>query len=286
MKQITVVSGKGGTGKTTLTAAFASLSGNCVVADCDVDAPDLHLLLDPQIKVRHQFVGGKTAQINETLCLKCGICLERCRFEAITAEYLIEALYCEGCGVCVNFCPVQAVNLIEKNSGQWYISETRLGPMVHAQLGAGEDNSGKLVTKVREEARRTAEAEQRELVIIDGPPGIGCPAIASITGTDYVVVVTEPSRSGRHDLERVVELVSHFGIRTGVCINKYDLNQEISQEIMAYCLEGNLDFLGTVPFDRAVVDALVKRQTIIEAGPGPVTKAVRKIWERLNRKIN
>lgn len=282
---MTVISGKGGTGKTTLTAAFASLSANCVVADCDVDAPDLHLLLGPKIKQAYLFTGGKSGQINELLCIKCGICLEQCQFEAVTADFRIETLYCEGCGLCASLCPAQAIELMEKASGEWYISQTRVGSMVHARLGPGEDNSGKLVAKVRETACQVAEAGESELILIDGPPGIGCPAIAAITGADYALIVTEPTMSGLHDLKRAVELIRHFGVKTGVCVNKFDLNQEMTEKIKDYLRMENLDFLGRIPFDPAVTTAMVKGQTINEHGEGPAVLVVRAILDKVKENL-
>ena len=232
MKQIVVISGKGGTGKTVLTASFASLAGNKVMVDCDVDAADLHLLLKPEIKERYEFRSGVTARIDKDICQECGECLSVCRFEAISEDYIVDPVSCEGCSVCSHVCPAGAVIMEENIAGEWYISETKYGPLVHAKLGIAEENSGKLVAKVREVAKEIAERDKRDFVIIDGPPGIGCPVIAALTGVDLAVIVTEPTLSGIHDMERVVQVAKHFGVPTKVCINKYDINEDEASSII------------------------------------------------------
>ena len=241
MKELVVISGKGGTGKTSIAAAFTSLAQKAVVADCDVDAADLHLVLSPTIKQESDFSGGKQAAIIAEKCIGCGRCAKMCRFEAIhfngrgndvvAKTYTVDPFSCEGCKVCVEFCPVDAIDFKAAINGHWFISDTRFGPMVHAQLGIAEENSGKLVTLIRREAKRIAEEQNKDLLIIDGSPGIGCPVIASITGSDVVLVVTEPTLSGKHDLERVAQLTANFGIKTLVCINKADINPEMSRSI-------------------------------------------------------
>ena len=247
VKEIVVISGKGGTGKTSITAAFAALAENAVLADCDVDAADLHLILQPQVGQTHDFSGGKQAQVRAEACIGCRRCVEVCRFGAVkvsdignniaTRTYAVDPVACEGCGVCVHFCPVKAIDFKEAINGQWFVSETRFGPMVHAKLGIAEENSGKLVTLLRKEARRIAEENGRTLVIVDGSPGIGCPVIASISGADRVLVVTEPTLSGQHDLERVIDLAEHFGIPALVCINKWDINPDIAARIETIAAE-------------------------------------------------
>nr|QNO52065.1 ion-translocating oxidoreductase complex subunit B [Methanosarcinales archaeon ANME-1 ERB6] len=239
LKQITVISGKGGTGKTTLVASFAALAENKVIADCDVDAPDLHLLLHPEIIEREDFKGVKVAVMDKTLCTECGICEETCRFNAIAlteeSGYAVNPARCEGCGACVYVCPQEALTLKERVSGYAFISKTNYDPMAHAQLNIAEETSGKLVTEVRDRAQQVAEKEQRELILIDGAPGIGCPVIASLTGVDLALVVTEPTMSGLHDLERILDVTRHFGTGSVVCINKYDINEENSRRFTDFC---------------------------------------------------
>ncbi|MGB3113344.1 MAG: ATP-binding protein, partial [Candidatus Omnitrophota bacterium] len=231
MKQIVVISGKGGTGKTVLTASLAALAKNKVMADCDVDAADLHLLLKPSIKERHEFKSGATAFIDKRLCTECGRCVAVCRFDAVSEDYAIDPVACEGCGFCYYACPVNAIKMQENATGEWYISDTRFGPLVHAKLGIGEENSGKLVTLVRQKAKEIAEKQRFDWVIIDGSPGIGCPVIASLSGVDFALVVTEPTLSGLHDADRVIKVARHFNIPVKVVINKYDLNVDMTNRI-------------------------------------------------------
>jgi MinD superfamily P-loop ATPase len=282
MKEIVIISGKGGTGKTTITAAFASLVENKVMADCDVDAADLHLILNPDIKHQEDFYSGKTAFIRENDCTQCGKCVEVCQFDAISPDFVVDPVACEGCGVCVYFCPVDAIDFNENLSGRWYISNTRFGPMVHARLGIAEENSGKLVTLVRRQAKLLAEQENLDYIIVDGAPGIGCPVISSITGASAVLVVTEPTLSGRHDLERVVSLAAgHFQIPTFVCVNKYDLNEEITDQIEKLCLERNIGFVGKIPYDTIVTDAMVQAKTIIEFSDGVIAEEIKNMWAKI-----
>ena len=224
MKQLTVISGKGGTGKTSITASLAVLAKNVVVADCDVDAPDLHMLLHPQIIEKQPFKGSKLAAIEESKCTKCGLCHKICRFNAISDKLTVDSIGCEGCGVCAMICPVAAITLKERVSGNAYISKIPQGFMSHALLNPGEANSGKLVTLVRQNAKNIAITQKLDVIIIDGSPGIGCPVIASITGVDAALVVTEPTLSGIHDLKRVLGLLNHFKVTPFVCINMYDIN--------------------------------------------------------------
>jgi len=282
IKQITVLSGKGGTGKTTLTAAFAALAKDAIVADCDVDAPDLHMLLHPKIIERQEFKGSKLAVINENKCIKCGLCREKCRFDAITEELKVDPFSCEGCGVCAIVCPANAITLTERISGHAYISKTRFGFMVHAMLKPGEANSGKLVTLVKQNAKMLAEKENIPLIIVDGPPGIGCPVIASIANVDVGLVISEPTMSGIHDLKRAILLLRHFDIPPLVCINMYDINRDNAEKILDFCKENNIEVAGKIPFDRKVIEAMTNGKTIIEYSPeSNVAKEVREIWRKI-----
>ena len=281
MKEIVVISGKGGTGKTSLVASFAALATNALLADCDVDAADLHLVLSPEIKQRQIFIGGKIARIQKHLCTDCGICRQLCRYNAISNDFIVDHFSCEGCGVCVWNCPESAIEFESRESGEWYISATRYGAMVHAKLGIAEENSGKLVAQVRREAHRLAELNGADLILIDGPPGIGCPVISSVTGVDFVLIVTEPTISGLHDLDRVVKLVKHFGIPAAVCINKYDLNQEMSNQMVAYCQEQEIVVIGKVPFDSQFVKAMINGLSVVEYEKGNLAKLIDTIWQKV-----
>ena len=289
MREIVVVSGKGGTGKTSLVAAFAALAEDAVLADCDVDAANLHLILDPQVQETHDFSGGKLARVRAEDCVGCGRCAEVCRFGAVSLggvgndviekTYVVDPVACEGCGVCVHFCPARAMAFEAAINGQWFISETRFGPMVHAKLGIAEENSGKLVSLIRKEAKRVAAAQGRQLLVGDGSPGIGCPVIASISGADLVLVVTEPTLSGEHDLGRVADLAAHFGIPALVCVNKWDINPEIANRIEAMAGERGLRVAGRIGYDAAVTKAQVVRQSIVEYDDGLLRDEVVSLWE-------
>jgi MinD superfamily P-loop ATPase len=285
VKQITVISGKGGTGKTTLVGAFAVLAENKVIADCDVDAPDLHLLLHPEIVTKQEFKGLKVAVLDNSLCSECGTCEETCRFNAIVSTedsgYAVNPARCEGCGACVYICPQEALSLQERVSGYTYVSTTKYGPMVHAQLNIAEEASGKLVTVVRENALRIAEQEGYDLILIDGAPGIGCPVIASLSGVDLALIVTEPTLSGLHDLERILDVATHFGIASTVCINKYDLNEENSERIAAFCRQRGVVIVGNIPYDPVVTEAMVAGMPVVEFSEGVISNAIRDIWERI-----
>ncbi len=280
MKQIVVISGKGGTGKSVITGSFASLAKNKVMADCDVDAADLYLLLHPTVKETHEFSGGKTAFIDEFRCTQCGKCQEVCRFEAID-NYVVDPISCEGCGVCFHICPEKAIKMVDNLSGKWFISETTYGPFVHAKLGVAEENSGKLVTLVRQNAQLIAEKGGKDFVIIDGPPGIGCPVIASLSGVDIALIVTEPTLSGIHDLERIAGVAHHFGIKSLVCINKYDLNLVVTRKIEEYCRHNNIELVGEIPFDISVTKALVRGLPIVEYENNQVTNEIKNLWEKI-----
>lgn len=291
VKELVVVSGKGGTGKTSLVASFATLAHNAVIADCDVDAADLHLLLGPRVVHREQFVGGKRARINAEQCVACGNCGALCQFDAIGPDgpgngsvqntFRVDPIACEGCGVCAWFCPEGAIEFAPVVNGEWSISETRFGPMVHAKLGIAEENSGKLVSIVRTNAKQTAEESGADIVIIDGPPGIGCPAIASITGTDMALIVTEPTLSGLHDLDRVADLARHFDVPVAVCVNKWDLAPQISDYIEAKVIKEGMTMVGRVRYDRSVTEAQVQGMTIVEFRQDASAADVRQVWTRL-----
>lgn len=285
MKQITVVSGKGGTGKTSVTSAFASIAQNKILVDCDVDAADLFLTTRPEIKQTHQYPGGKVAKIDPEICTNCGLCIDLCRFDAIKLveeQTTIMEFSCDGCRLCEIACPVDAIHMEENTDSRWYESETRFGPMVHAKLGIGEDNSGKLVTLIRDKAARLAKENALDTVLIDGPPGIGCPVISTLTGVDVALMVTEPTLSGMHDLKRLIELAKGFKLKNFVLINKYDLNPELSEEIEAYCAAQEIKVLAKVPFDKLFVEALVNLQSIHEYAPSsPISRQLEAVWTQL-----
>ena len=281
MKQLVIISGKGGTGKTVITGAFAALAKNKVMADCDVDAADLHLLLSPEIRQSYEFKSGKTAIIDKKLCASCAKCVTLCRFEAISRDYVVDPISCEGCGFCSLACPKGAIKMQDNISGEWFISDTRFGPMAHAKLGIAEENSGKLVSLVRNKAKELAEDNRYDWVIIDGAPGIGCPVIASLSGIDCALVVTEPTLSGLHDAKRVVEVARHFKVRVMLVINKYNLNTDMAREIESYCRQDKVELIGKVSFDKSVVEAMVQAKTIIEYNTGKAKDEITGIWERL-----
>ncbi len=289
MKQLVIISGKGGTGKTIISASFASLARNKVMVDCDVDAANLYLLLHPEIQESHPFSGGKKAKIVQDKCNGCGECLDACRFSAITegqdGEIIIDPISCEGCGVCYHICPVEAVKMEKSISGEWYVSNTKYGPFVHARLGIGEENSGKLVTEVRKKARELAEKNNLDLVIIDGPPGIGCPVIASLSGTDIALIVTEPTLSGIHDMERVAQTAHHFKIPTACCINKHDINPKNSAIIEDWCQKNAIPLMGKIPFDDDVIRSMVNLIPLLEYSNNAASTEIKYIWKRIDKII-
>jgi MinD superfamily P-loop ATPase len=288
MKELVIISGKGGTGKTSITAAFAVLADHPVIADCDVDAADLHLILSPRINECHEFRSGHEAVICEENCVGCGTCLEYCRFDAVrmkedisgNSRFLIDPIACEGCGVCVRFCPEKAIDFPERICGEWMVSDTRCGPMVHARLGVAAENSGKLVSMVRQEARRIAKERKSSLVIVDGPPGIGCPVIASVTGASLVLVITEPTVSGEHDLERVLSLTQHFNIPTAICVNKWDLNPEKTDHIEQKARQAKAKIAGRIRYDRSVTLAQMQALAVVETD-SPCAADIKLIWKQL-----
>jgi len=285
MKQLTVISGKGGTGKTILTACFAVLAGNKVLVDCDVDAADLHLLLQPEVRERHEFSSGAKAVRDPKRCTGCGKCLEVCRAGAVTESFDIDEIGCEGCGFCVRVCPVEALSMKSGPNGEWYVSNTSYGPLVHARLGIAEENSGKLVSLVRRRAREVAHETRADYVIADGPPGIGCPVIAAITDADLVLGVAEPSLSGIHDLKRVAGIAARFGISMCCVINKYDLNRENSAALASWCYRHGIKVVGLIPFDEMVTKALVAGKPVLKYGTTGAGEAISKVWQAVEQRL-
>ncbi len=291
MKEIVVISGKGGTGKTSLAASLAFLLGKeAVIADCDVDAADMHLLLSPDFGHIEDFFSGQMATIDNEACTSCGLCMEKCRFDAIETDglsYKIKELDCEGCGYCARICPVDAISMKDQHAGQFFISDTRINSiLVHAKLAAGAENSGKLVAKVKNEARSIAEQKNKKYVIADGSPGIGCPVISSLSGSDFVIIVTEPTVSGIHDMKRVYELVRKFDIKASCIINKHDLNPEITVRIMDFLESESIVHLCNIPYDDAFTDAIIRGRTIIENGHTDLVKMIEKAWNIVSMNIN
>lgn len=299
MRELTVLSGKGGTGKTSLVASFAALCEHAVLADCDVDAPDLELVLGIRTERTSPFVGGKTALVDVECCIACGRCVEVCRFGAVSLEdsgepnrvgtdqtCTINPLACEGCGVCGAFCPNEAIDLVPAVGGEWFISRTRHGPMVHARLGIAEDNSGKLVSLVRKEAKALARRESLELVICDGPPGIGCPTIAALGGADLILLVVEPTVSGIHDFERVAKLAEHFKVAAVACVNKFDINEEMTRRIEELAGKMGVEVVGRIPYDEAVVAAQLRQTSVVEYGAGASEAAIRNVWKQVKTRLD
>jgi len=284
MKEVVVLSGKGGTGKTSIVASFAALAQSKVLADCDVDAADLYLLLQPQTKQEHEFWSGQTAYIDNEKCNECGLCQEVCRFGAIQ-NYAVDPISCEGCGFCSQICPVDAITMSENMSGHWFVSETRYGPLVHARLGIAQENSGRLVALVRQNAKHIAEEENLSYIIVDGPPGIGCAVISSLSGANLALLVTEPTLSGMHDLGRVLELCRHFGIPALACINKYDINEENSRQIESYCANQKVEVVSLIPFDNVVTEALVNGLPVVEFSDGRVKQEIYNLWRKVSERL-
>ncbi|HPE34256.1 MAG TPA: ATP-binding protein [Bacteroidales bacterium] len=283
-----IISGKGGTGKSSISAAFAILSENVVLADCDVDAANLHILFNPKIEDEKVYVAGKTAVIDYDLCTDCGLCMNYCRFDAIhgiNGKIVIEEVSCDGCRLCERVCPVEAITMEENNSSRMYSGSFRGGKMVFGRLAPGEENSGKLVNMVRAKAKEMAKENKIQQIIIDGPPGIGCAVISAISGVDRVIIVTEPSLSGMHDLKRAVEIALKFNLNPWVIINKYDLNIDVTDEIEKYCHHAGLRFAGKLRFDPVMVDAMVNCKSIPEWAPySDLSKDLKAIWEAIESK--
>ncbi|MGD9369077.1 MAG: ATP-binding protein [Desulfobacteraceae bacterium] len=284
MPEILIISGKGGTGKTSLTAAFAHLADNAIICDLDVDAPDLHLLLQPDTQQTHEFYSGYEAVIQPELCDGCDTCRQMCRYDAVkpgTPAPVIDPLKCEGCKVCVEFCPADAIAFTSKHCGNWFDSDTRFGPMVHAQLFPGEENSGRLVAVLRQRAKEMAQARAQPLILSDGPPGIGCPVISSLSGVNLAVIVTEPTPSGLHDLERIVSLCDHFKIPVAVIINKYDLNEKMTQVIEAFCGGRDDSVVAKLPHDPVFVHAMLEGRAVTEYANGNISQRIRRAWDHI-----
>jgi MinD superfamily P-loop ATPase len=291
MKEITILSGKGGAGKTSVAAALASLAKNTVFCDNDVDAADLHLIFNPKIQETHKFDSGSKAEINPGICTNCGLCEEYCRFDAIHQNSgnlpEVNIFQCEGCRLCERICPVQAITIHQNFNNQWFVSETRFGPLVHAKMGPGEENSGKLVTEIRQKAKETALAQKANFVINDGPPGIGCSAIASVTGTDVVLLIIEPTVSGLHDAKRLVQLVENFKIPLFAIINKFDINIEFTKNVEDYLAEKSIPLIGKIPFTTAMVESMIAEKTIVEFHPkSEISLTFNGIWKKLMQVIS
>jgi MinD superfamily P-loop ATPase len=302
VKELVIISGKGGTGKTSVAASFSALAGNAVIADCDVDAADLHLILTPDIRESHEFYSGHEAVIRRADCTGCGLCAELCRFDAVqqgrpdacepyhrrpagSVSFQIDPSSCEGCGVCVQFCPARAIDFPDRLCGEWFISKTRYGTLVHARLGIGAENSGKLVSTVRQQAKQIATAIQVDWILTDGPPGTGCPVIASITGADAVLAVTEPSLSGRHDLQRVIQLARHFDIPVFVTVNKWEINPDMTDSIEQAAVEAGATVLSRIPYDRDVTKAQINAQCTVVHSNGPASQAIQTLWREVCQKM-
>lgn len=284
-----LISGKGGTGKTSLTASFAALAHNAVIADCDVDAANLHFLLKPRVQKTIPFSGGKVAEIDPVFCIGCGECVNVCRYAAIAetadGKYAVNSLECEGCGVCVPFCPTDGIKFEPAQTGEIYQSDTKYGPLVHARLGVAQENSGKLVAMVRKKAREIAGDLNIDLLLVDGAPGVGCPVISSITGADAVLIVAEPTVSGLHDMERVIDLARYFSIPAYLCINKYDINPEITAQLKKIALERNVELLGAIIFDPIITEAQVAGMPVVEFSNNGISTTISSIWGLLSERI-
>jgi MinD superfamily P-loop ATPase len=280
MKEVVVLSGKGGTGKTSIAGCFAALARDKVLADCDVDAADLHLLLQPIDKQREEFWSGQVAHIDETTCTSCGLCQELCRFDAIH-NFQVSRVSCEGCGFCARICPVNAITMKDNMAGHWYISDTKYGPLVRARLGIAQENSGKLVALVRQQARKIAVDKGYTTIITDGPPGIGCPVISSLSGADLALLVTEPTVSGLHDLERIIGVCNHFKVPATVCINKYDINEGKALQIEEHCAGIGINLAGKIPFDTAVNRAVAHGVPLVEYDDSPAAGDIRHLWKNI-----
>jgi len=285
MKEIIVLSGKGGTGKTCIAGSLAALAQNKVMADCDVDAADLHLLLNPSVKEVNEFWSGQVAIIDKERCTECGLCQDVCRFEAIS-DFQVDPISCEGCGFCSQVCPAEAITMKESLSGHWFIADTKYGPLVHARLGIAQENSGKLVALVRQEARKIAEKQEIDYIISDGPPGTGCPVISSLSGANLALLITEPTLSGIHDLERVIGVCHHFGVPALVCINKYDLNEDNTRQIENYCLGQGIAVAARIPFDNVVTESVVKGLPVVEYSRGRVADSIEALWRQVGQALS
>ena len=280
MKELVVLSGKGGTGKTSIVGSFAAIAGNEVLADCDVDAADLHLLLQPHPQQENEFWSGQVAITDEEKCNQCGLCQYLCRFNAIK-DNTIDTIFCEGCGFCSRICPADAITMKENLAGKWTVSDTRYGPLVHAKLGIAQENSGKLVATVRQQARELAAKMKLDIIISDGPPGTGCPVISSLSGTSLALLVTEPTLSAIHDLERVLGVCSHFGVQPLVCVNKADINEENTIQIENYCDDQGIEKTMRIPFDNVFTEAIVRGLPTIEYAKNGIAVLLENLWKQV-----
>lgn len=290
MKEIVIISGKGGTGKTSVTSSFAILAGkNVIVADCDVDAADMHILMQPDFAKKEDFYSGELAVINQDDCTQCGICADVCRFNAIPVidgQYIVNPLSCEGCGYCARVCPTNAITNIDMKVGKWFISNIKTGTsMVHAKLGIGADNSGKLVTKVKNEAKQLAKEQNKDYVLIDGSPGVGCPVVSSLSGAHFVVLVTEPTVSALHDLKRVYKLVKKFNIKAGCIINKWDINEKTGNEIKEYLKEEGILHIADLPYEESFTKAMIRGKAVVEIGESKVAALLKESWETIKQSL-
>ncbi len=295
MPELVIISGKGGTGKTSVVGGLAALADSALLVDCDVETPDLHIVLRPEIRERRDFVGGETALLRRDQCIGCGRCAAMCRFDAIrgggpptrlaSETYLVDPLKCEGCRVCAQICPAQAVEMVPAFNGEWYVSDTRFGPFVHARLKPGRGTSGKLVTLLRSEARQRSEAADRSLIICDGVPGAGCPVIASVRGADLALIVTEPSVSGLHDFQRAAELLRHFEVPAMACVNKADVAPDVADQLERAAYAAGVETTTRIPYDKAVVAAQMSGRTIIEQDNGPAAAALCEVWAQVQERL-
>lgn len=280
MKELVVLSGKGGTGKTSIVGSFAALADSKIMADCDVDAADLHLILNPEVLEENEFWSGQVAEIDKSKCTQCGLCSELCRFDAITREK-VDTFLCEGCAFCYQVCPADAITMRQNMSGKWYVSKTMYGMLVHAKLGIAQENSGKLVSVVRQKAREIAKERSFEYIITDGPPGIGCPVISSLSGSDEALIVTEPTISGLHDMDRILGLCDHFKIKAFVCVNKYDINEENTEKITQFCKDRKISVAGYIPYDDIITEAMIHGKPVVTYKQNDTSRAIEDLWSKL-----
>ena len=280
MKEVIVLSGKGGTGKTSIVGSFAALAKDAVLVDCDVDAADLHLILQPVVRQKQEFWSGQIASIDESRCTQCDLCQELCSFKAIN-DFKVNRTSCEGCGFCSHICPSEAITMKENLAGHWFISDTRYGPLIHAKLGIAQENSGKLVATVRKQAREIAEKQKMDYIISDGPPGIGCPVVSSLSGANLALLVTEPTLSGIHDLERVLDVCHYFSVPALVCINKYDINEVNSRQIETYCHTERADVVAKIPFDNVFTEAMVHGMPVVKYSDGVISQQIKRLWQNV-----
>ena len=285
VKELTIISGKGGCGKTTIATSFAALARDHVIADADVDVADMHILLQPEIRKSEIFHGLNIAQKNDDICINCGKCYENCRYGAFDPDNTLHPEKCEGCAVCELVCPVDAIKMVERQAGEAFISDTRFGPLVHAKLHPGEEASGKLVALVRQRAREVAESQGKDLILIDGPPGTGCTVIAAMTGVDLVLVVFEPTLSGIHDAKRIIEVAKHFQIPAIALINKYDINEKNTEDILDYCKDEGIEVVGKIPYDDTATQAMLAEKSVVEFSDGPLARTIRDIWDRVEKAL-